>query len=131
MTEAISSSRDAHQTQIQPLRPRGVGVVAAIDGIMGGLSVLGGLGAVATGWAPVAGPTGLGFLQGLAPELPALLLGIGTILLVQGYGLWRGLAWAWTLAVVYETIHIVADIGFIADVIWVCFTFVDAARLLR
>ncbi|HEY8745152.1 MAG TPA: hypothetical protein VIU62_18840 [Chloroflexota bacterium] len=36
-------------------------------------------------------------------------------MLIQGYGLWRGLAWAWTLALVFETIHVVADIGFIAD----------------
>ena len=115
MPDTISSSRDAQEGTIQRLRPRGVGVVATIDLIMGGLSVLGGLSAVTTGWTPVAAPTGLGFLQVLAPELPALLLGIGVILLVQGYGLWRGLAWAWTLAVVFETIHIVADIGFIAD----------------
>lgn len=115
MANTIRSTQEAHKTPIQPVRPRGVGVVATIDVVMGGLSVLGGLSSVATGWTPVTAPTGLGFLQFLAPELPALLFGIGAILLLQGYGLWRGLAWAWTLAVVFESIHVIADIGFIAD----------------
>jgi hypothetical protein len=94
-------------------RPFGVGVVATIDAIMGGLSILGGLGSLAVTSLPA--PAGLGFLQFLEPVLPESMLGIGAIQLVMAYGLWRGLPWAWTLAVVFETIHVLADIGFVAD----------------
>jgi uncharacterized membrane protein (DUF2068 family) len=88
-------------------------VIVAINLIMGTLSLLGGLNSVGTGWGP--GAASLGFLQFLAPVLAQAMIVIGTLQLVLGYGLWRGLAWAWTLAVAFEVVHTVADIGFIAD----------------
>ncbi len=51
--------------------------------------------------APVAGGwRGLGFLQVLAPVLPLVVIALGVFFLVVSWGLWKGLGWAWLLAIV-------------------------------
>lgn len=94
-------------------QPFGVKVVAALQGGIGGLSLIGGLGALAGGTA--FAPTGLGFLQVLAPVLPVAMIGIGAVQLAMAIGLVRGLKWAWTLAVAFEVVHTLADVGFVMD----------------
>lgn len=105
-------------------RPLGVGVLAAIDAVGGGVAALVGLAvlsggrAIATGWLPPLGAAGLDALHAIAPALPALLygigvflLGVGALLLVQGAGLWRGRPWAWMLAVAFAILHGVGELG--------------------
>jgi hypothetical protein len=84
-----------------------------VQGGIGGLSLIGGVGALASG--TVFAPTGLGFLQVLAPVLPVAMIGIGAVQLVMAIGLLRGLKWAWTLAVGFELVHTLADVGFVMD----------------
>jgi hypothetical protein len=60
-------------------------------------------------------PQGLGFLQILAPVLPIVMITLGIFFLILCYGLWRSYRWAWTLTIVFEIVHIIADIGFIAS----------------
>ena len=43
------------------------------------------------------------------------MIGIGAVQLVMAIGLLRGLKWAWTLAVGFELVHTLADVGFVMD----------------
>ncbi len=97
-----------------PARPRGLGAVVAADVVLGLLGIAGGVGSLLAAGA-LPRPQGLGFLQPLAPVFPALLIVLGAFFLVTSVGLWRGQRWAWTATLVFETVHIVADVGFIAD----------------
>ncbi len=101
-------------TLLAPARPRGLGAVVAADVALGLLGITGGVGSLlAAGDLPR--PQGLGFLQPLAPVFPAVLVVLGAFFLVTSVGLWRGRRWAWTATLAFEIVHIVADIGFIAD----------------
>lgn len=97
----------------EAVRPRGLAVVVVLQVVAGLLSIVGGIGALLARNLPQ--PLGLGFLQPLAPILPAIMIALGLFFLVISYGLWKGLAWAWTLAITFEIVHIIADIGFAAS----------------
>ena len=88
--------------------------VIAVNVVLGVLSLLAATTSLATG-VPVPEPTGLGFLQPLAPVFPAVEIVLGTFFLVISYGLWCGHRWAWIANVAFECVHIVADIGFLAS----------------
>jgi hypothetical protein len=93
-------------------RPRGIAIVAVIQFLFGALSVIGAIGSLSVSRLPP--PRGLGFLQPLAPVFPIVLLVVGAFLLLLSFGLWRGLRWAWTLTLAFESVHVIADIGFVA-----------------
>ena len=94
-------------------RPRGLILVIVLQVLVGLLSIVGGVTSASLSGLPL--PQGLGFLQVLAPVLPIVMIVLGVFFLILSYGLWRGYGWAWTLTIVFEVIHIVADIGFIAS----------------
>ncbi|HYW88508.1 MAG TPA: DUF998 domain-containing protein [Chloroflexota bacterium] len=96
------------------VQPRPLGVIApvVVQVLAGTLSIVGGLGSLASG---AAVPDGLGLLRPLAPIFPAALLVIGAFFLVCSYGLWYGQRWAWLAAIGFSVLHIVADVGFVAD----------------
>ncbi len=96
------------------IRPRGLGAVVGVDVLLGVLGIVGGMSSLAAARA-LPPPQGLGLLQPLAPVFPVVLVVLGAFFLVSSVGLWRGQRWAWTATIAFEIVHIVADIGFIAD----------------
>jgi len=105
---------DTHTLPASAIRPRRLAAVVAADVVLGLLGITGGVGSLlAAGALPQ--PQGLGFLQPLAPVFPLVLIILGAFLLVTSVGLWHGWRWALTATLVFEIVHIVADIGFIAD----------------
>lgn len=94
-------------------RPRGLILVILVEGLLGLLSLVGGITASSLHTLPQ--PQGLGFLQVLAPVLPGVMIVLGIFFLTLCFGLWMSYKWAWTLTIIFELIHIVADIGFIAS----------------
>lgn len=92
-------------------RPRGLAVVVGLEVLLGVLGILGGVGSFSVTGLPQ--PEGLGFLQSLAPVWPVVMIGLGTFLLATSFGLWHGDGWAWTLAIGFEIVHVVADVGFL------------------
>jgi hypothetical protein len=94
-------------------RPRGLILVVILEVLVGLLSLLGGITALFLHNLPQA--QGLGFLQILAPVLPLVEISLGIFFLILSYGLWRGYRWAWMLTIIFEIVHIIADIGFIAS----------------
>jgi hypothetical protein len=101
------------QIQKPVARPKGIAFVVVIEVLVGALGIVGGIGSLSASNLPQ--PQGLGFLQALAPVLPIVLIVIGVFFIVSSYGLWRGFGWAWTATIVFEIIHIIADIGFVAS----------------
>jgi hypothetical protein len=94
-------------------RPAGLGVIASIQGLFGGLGLIGGAGALAASALPV--PQGLGFLSVVGPAFPLVMIALGVLMLVLSVGLWQGARWAWIGTLVLEALHIVADVGFVLD----------------
>ena len=94
-------------------RPRGLFLVILVEGLLGILSLVGGIASSSLHTLPQ--PQGLGFLAVLAPVLPSVLIILGLFFLVLCFGLWLGYRWAWIAMIVFEIIHIIADIGFIAS----------------
>lgn len=108
----VSAAQQARARRITA-RPRGIAVVIVVQILLGVLGIIGGIGSLA---APhLARPQGLGFLQPLAAVFPIVLIVIGAFFLALSYGLWHGYRWAWTLTIVFEIVHIVADVGFVAS----------------
>ena len=94
-------------------RPRGLIVVIVLEVLVGLLSIVGGITSLSLHNLPL--PQGLGFLQVLAPVLPIVMISLGVFFLILCYGLWRGYRWAWLLTIIFEIVHILVDIGFIAS----------------
>ena len=109
-------------------RPRGLILVILIEGLLGLLSLIGGITSSSLHALPL--PQGLGFLQMLAPMLPEVMMFLGVFFLVLCFGLWVGYKWAWTATIVFELIHILADIGFIASRSFAVDKFVGLAIIL-
>jgi hypothetical protein len=87
--------------------------VIAVHSSLGLLSIAGGIGSLTSGG--LSEPQGLGFLQVLAPVFPLVMISLGLFFLITSVGLWQGRRWAWTAAIAFEVVHIVADIGFVLD----------------
>lgn len=98
----------------QQSRPRGLFLVILVEGLLGILSVVGGITSLSVHTA-LPQPQGLGFIQSLAPVLPEVMIALGVFFLILCAGLWQGYKWAWLATIIFEIIHIVADIGFIAS----------------
>lgn len=94
-------------------RPRGLILVIILEVLVGLLSVVGGVTSLSLPDLPQ--PQGLGFLQFLSPVLPIVMILLGVFFFILSYGLWKGYGWSWTLSIVFEIVHIIADIGFIAS----------------
>ncbi|GAC1645794.1 MAG: hypothetical protein NVS4B12_12160 [Ktedonobacteraceae bacterium] len=94
-------------------RPRGLILVILVEALLGVLSLVGGVTSLSLHSLPQ--PQGLGFLQVLAPVLPSVMIVLGMFFLVLCFGLWMGYRWAWTMTIIFELVHIIADIGFIAS----------------
>lgn len=98
----------------QQSRPRGLFLVILVEGLLGLLSLVGGLTSLSQHTA-LPQPQGLGFIQSLAPVLPEVMIVLGIFFLILCAGLWQGYRWAWMATIIFEIVHIVADIGFIAS----------------
>jgi hypothetical protein len=94
-------------------RPRGLIVIISVQVLAGLLSLIGGI--APSAFSLTSQAQGLGFLQFLAPVLPAVLIVLGVFYLSLSYGLWKGYGWVWITEIVFILVHIVADIGFVAS----------------
>jgi len=65
----------------------------------------------------IASTTGHAILGPVAPYVPAIgaaLMFFGALSLVMSFGLLRGLAWAWTIALAVDALHGLGDVGTMA-----------------
>lgn len=83
-----------------PRRPTGVAILAILDFLAGALILLGGLVLIAVGGTGLLASLGYGFFAGIATLLGAVVLVIGVLAIVVGWGLWTGKRWAWILALI-------------------------------
>jgi hypothetical protein len=102
--------------QQQKQRPLGVTIISI-------LTILGGIGFLATGIAPlVAAPffsvgdsnVSPAALIGLSSGIGIALLALGLAYFVMAYGLWKGKGWAWSITVVLSFIGIALGVVSIA-----------------
>jgi lysylphosphatidylglycerol synthetase-like protein (DUF2156 family) len=97
--------------QPRPPRPLGVTVVAILQILGGILLVLGGAALAALPQLVELPLPGFGLLFG---GLGALLIIIGILALLVGWGLWAGKGWAWWLTVILQALGIVSSLASLA-----------------
>jgi uncharacterized membrane protein (DUF2068 family) len=81
----------------QKHRPLGVTIITI-------LTIIGGIGFLASGIAAV----------GLSAGIGAALIALGIAYFVMAYGLWKGKGWAWTITVILSFIGIALGVASIA-----------------
>ena len=88
----------------QKHRPLGVTIIAI-------LTIIGGIGFLASGIAAVGVAPFLPDLGILSAAIGAVLIALGIAYFVMAYGLWKGKGWAWTITLVLSFIGIVLGIA--------------------
>jgi lysylphosphatidylglycerol synthetase-like protein (DUF2156 family) len=88
----------------QKHRPLGVTIIAI-------LTIIGGIGFLASGIAAVVAAPFLSDMEGLSAGIGAALMALGIAYFVMAYGLWKGKGWAWTITLVLSFIGIVLGIA--------------------
>jgi uncharacterized membrane protein (DUF2068 family) len=83
----------------QKHRPLGVTIIAI-------LTIIGGIGFLASGIAAVVATPFLSDMGGLSAGIGAVLIALGIAYFVMAYGLWKGKGWAWTITLVLSFIGI-------------------------
>ena len=88
----------------QKHRPLGVTIIAI-------LTIIGGIGFLASGIAAVVAAPFLSDMEGLSAGIGAVLIALGIAYFVMAYGLWKGKGWAWTITLVLSFIGIAFGIA--------------------
>ena len=88
----------------QKHRPLGVTIIAI-------LTIIGGIGFLASGIAAVVATPFLSDMGGLSAGIGAVLIALGIAYFVMAYGLWKGKGWAWTITLVLSFIGIAFGIA--------------------
>ena len=88
----------------QKHRPLGVTIIAI-------LTIIGGIGLLASGIAAVVATPFLSDMGGLSAGIGAALIVLGIAYFVMAYGLWKGKGWAWTITLVLSFIGIAFGIA--------------------
>ena len=91
-------------------RPRGIVAMAIVAVIAGVMDVAAGLGNIGFGGGLL---TDLGFLETLdsvTTAVGAVLVAVGILGIVTGYGLWQGQGWGWQIARLWASLCIVAGL---------------------
>ena len=88
----------------QKHRPLGVTIIAI-------LTIIGGIGFLASGIAAVVATPFLSDMGGLSAGIGAALIVLGIAYFVMAYGLWKGKGWAWTITLVLSFIGIAFGIA--------------------
>ena len=88
----------------QKHRPLGVTIIAI-------LTIIGGIGFLASGIAAVVAAPFLSDMEGLSAGIGAALIALGIAYFVMAYGLWKGKGWAWTITLVLSFIGIAFGIA--------------------
>jgi hypothetical protein len=91
----------------QKHRPLGVTIIAI-------LTIIGGIGFLASGIAAVVAAPFLSDMEGLSAGIGAALIALGIAYFVMAYGLWKGKGWAWTITVILSFIGIALGVASIA-----------------
>jgi hypothetical protein len=91
----------------QKHRPLGVTIIAI-------LTIIGGIGFLASGIAAVVATPFLSDMGGLSAWIGAALIVLGIAYFVMAYGLWKGKGWAWTITVILSFIGIALGVVSIA-----------------
>ncbi len=81
----------------QKHRPLGVTIIAI-------LTIIGGIGFLASGIAAVVATPFLSDMGGLSAGIGAALIVLGIAYFVMAYGLWKGKGWTWTITVILSFI---------------------------
>lgn len=88
----------------QKHRPLGVTIIAI-------LTIIGGIGFLASGIAAVVAAPFLSDMEGLSAGIGAALIALGIAYFVMAYGLWKGKGWAWTITLILSYIGIALGIA--------------------
>jgi uncharacterized membrane protein (DUF2068 family) len=88
-------------------RPLGVTIIAI-------LTIIGGIGFLASGIAGVTAAPFLSDMAALSAAIGVALIALGIAYFVMAYGLWKAKGWAWTITVVLSFIGIVLGVASIA-----------------
>jgi uncharacterized membrane protein (DUF2068 family) len=87
----------------QKHRPLGVTIIAI-------LTIIGGIGFLASGIAALGAAPFLSDMEGLSAGIGAALIALGIAYFVMAYGLWKGKGWAWTITLILSYVGIALGI---------------------
>lgn len=99
---------------MKPARPTGVAVLAILDLIGGILALLVGVLLVGIGGTGILSQFGYGFYSGFVSLFGGIIVIVGVLALVVGWGMWTGKRWAWVLAIVLYALGILSNLGSLA-----------------
>ncbi len=91
----------------QKHRPLGVTIISI-------LTIIGGIGFLASGIAALVAAPFLSDMAGLSAGIGVALIALGIAYFVMAYGLWKGKGWAWNITVILSFIGIVLGVASIA-----------------
>jgi len=91
-------------------RPTGVTILAVLEILSGLFMLLAGLAFGILGAAFMGGEGMMGVLGPFMGAVGLLFVVLGLVAFVLAYGLWKGLGWAWTIALILAVIGIIAGL---------------------
>uniref|UniRef100_A0A7C4BAG2 DUF7144 domain-containing protein n=1 Tax=Thermofilum pendens TaxID=2269 RepID=A0A7C4BAG2_THEPE len=93
-------------------RPTGITILALLEFIGGGLTILLGIAFLALGPVIAAGLPS--FLSVLVGALGGVFIVMGLIGVVLGWGLWTGKGWAWWITVILQALSLLTGLAGVA-----------------
>lgn len=93
------------------VRPAGVTILAILQMLGGVLVFLLGIAAVSVaGMTSTLSTYGYGYLAGVIGIVGGVLLVVGLIGVVIGYGLWKGMSWAWWATLIFSVLGVLGSL---------------------
>lgn len=96
---------------ITRVRPTGVTILAILQMLGGVLVFLLGIAAVSVaGMTSTLSTYGYGYLSGVIGVVGGVIMVIGLIGIVFGYGLWKGMNWAWWATLIFSILGVLGSL---------------------
>ena len=104
-----------YQRLMKPARPTGITILAILELIFGIIILIGGAAVAAVSGSGILSTLGYGYLSGMAAVAGGVLVVLGLVVLVVGWGMWTGKGWAWLLSVILYVLGILFGIASLAS----------------
>jgi hypothetical protein len=98
----------------KPSRPTGVTILAILDLVGGVIAFLIGLFVVALGGSGLLAQFGYGFVSAFVVAAGVVIIIIGFLGVLLGWGMWAGKEWAWLLAVILYALGALSSLASLA-----------------